>query len=145
MMGTVGQAPLRDSPITSWYGAVGVNADIPIFTGFRIAAQRRDTRLQAESGQQRLTSLRNSISRDVRSSWLSANTAYHRISVTATLVQQTKLGLDLAQTRYKLGLGTIVEVSQAQLAETEAEISNAKARYDYLVAQAIIRFETGAI
>ena len=66
-----------------------------------------------------------------------------RLSVTAGLVEQTKLGLDLAQTRYQLGLGSIVEVSQAQLQETGAEITNAKARYDYLVAQAIIRFETG--
>ena len=62
--------------------------------------------------------LRNAISRDVRTSWLAANTAYRRLSVTAVLLQQTKLGLDLAQTRYKLGLGSIVEVSQAQLAET---------------------------
>jgi outer membrane protein len=44
-----------------------------------------------------------------------------------------------------LGLGSIVEVSQAQLAETEAEIASAKARYDYLLAQAVIRFETGSI
>jgi outer membrane protein TolC len=36
-----------------------------------------------------------------------------------------------------------VEVSQAQLAETEAEIAGARARYDYLLAQAVIRFETG--
>jgi len=65
--------------------------------------------------------------------------------VTTALVEQTKLGLDLAQTRYQLGLGTIVEISQAQLAETEAEIAGARAHYDYLLAQAVIRFETGSI
>ena len=62
-----------------------------------------------------------------------------------TLAEQTKLGLDLAQTRYKLKLGSDAEVSQPQLAEIEAEIANANARYDYLPAQAVIRFETGSI
>ena len=142
-LGAVGQAPVRDDHISSWYGAAGVNVEIPLFTGFRISAQTHEAQLQTEAGNERLTGLRNAISRDVRAGWLAANTAFRRLSVTAGLVEQTKLGLDLAQTRYQLGLGSIVEVSQAQLQETGAEITNAKARYDYLVAQAIIRFETG--
>lgn len=144
-MGAVGQAPVRDDHITPWYGAVGVNVEIPIFTGFRISAQTHEAQLQTEAERERLTGLRNAISRDVRASWLAANTAFRRLSVTAVLLQQTKLGLDLAQTRYKLGLGSIVEVSQAQLAETEAEIASARARYDYQLAQAVIRFETGSM
>jgi outer membrane protein len=144
-LGAVGQAPIRDDHITAWYGAVGVNVEIPLFTGFRISAQTHEAQLQAEAENARLTGLRNVISRDVRTSWLAANTAFRRLSVTAALLEQTKLGLDLAQTRYKLGLGSIVEVSQAQLAETEAEIASARARYDYLLAQAVIRFETGSI
>jgi len=142
-LGAVGQAPVRDVHITSWYGAVGVNVEIPLFTGFRISAQTHEAQFQTEAEAARLTGLRNAISRDVRTSWLAANTAFRRLNVTAVLLQQTKLGLDLAQTRYSLGLGSIVEVSQAQLAETEAEIASARARYDYLLAQAIIRFEIG--
>jgi hypothetical protein len=42
-------------------------------------------------------------------------------------------------------MGNIVEVSQAQLAETEAEIGSAKARYQYLLSQAVMRFETGSM
>jgi outer membrane protein len=144
-IGTVGQAPIRDEHISAWYGAVGVNVEIPLFTGFRISAQTHEAQLQADAENERLTGLRNAISRDVRTSWLAANTAFRRLSVTAALLEQTKLGLDLAQTRYKLGLGSIVEVSQAQLQETEAEIASARARYDYLLAQAVIRFETGSI
>jgi len=143
-LGAVGQAPVRDVHITSWYGAVGVNVEIPLFTGFRISAQSHEAQLRSEAENDRLTGLKNSISRDVRTSWLAANTNFRRLNVTAALLQQTKLGLDLAQTRYKLGLGSIVEVSQAQLAETEAQIASARARYDYLLAQAVIRYETGS-
>jgi len=51
--------------------------------------------------------------------------------------------LDLAQTRYKLGLSGIVELSQAQLAQTQAEIAHANARYAYQAALAALTFQTG--
>ncbi len=143
-LGAVGQSPVRDSPVSSWYGAVGVNVEVPVFTGFRISAQMHEAKLQTEAENERLVALHNAISRDVRTSWLATNTAFRRLSVTAALLQQSKLGLDLAQSRYQLGLGSIVEVSQAQLAETEAQIANARARYDYRLTQEMIRFETGS-
>jgi len=55
------------------------------------------------------------------------------------------LALDLAQARYKLGLGSIVELSQAQLQETQAEISYAQAGYDYRLSLAVLRYETTGI
>jgi outer membrane protein len=143
-LGVVGQAPVRDPHITSWYGAVGVNVEIPIFTGFRINAQSHEARLAAEAEDAHLTALRNSITRDVNTSWLAENTAYRRLSVTSALLEQAHLALDLSQTRYKLGLASIVEVSQAQLQATSAEIENARARYDCLLAEAVVRFETNA-
>jgi len=143
-LGAVGQAPVRDPHITSWYGAVGVNVEIPIFTGFRINAQSHEARLAAEAEDAHLTALRNSITRDVNTSWLAENTAYRRLSVTSALLEQAHLALDLSQTRYKLGLASIVEVSQAQLQATSAEIENARARYDCLLAEAVVRFETNA-
>ena len=45
------------------------------------------------------------------------------------LLAQANQALDLAQTRYKLGLSSIVELSQAQLQQTQAEIGNAQAGY----------------
>ena len=47
------------------------------------------------------------------------------------LLQQANLALELAQTRYKLGLSSIVELSQAELQQTEAQIGSSQANYDY--------------
>jgi outer membrane protein len=52
--------------------------------------------------------------------------------------------MQLAQTRYKLGLSSIVELSQAQLQQTEAEITNTNASYQYRLALATLAYETGA-
>jgi outer membrane protein len=86
--------------------------------------------------------LRNRIARDVRTAWLSTNTAYNRLAVAQQLLDQANKALDLSQTRYHLGLGSIVELSQAQLQQTQAEISDAQAGYDYRLALAVLRYQT---
>jgi len=49
-----------------------------------------------------------------------------------------------AQARYELGLSSIVELKQAQLAETQAKLDAASARFDYQVQNAALAFATGA-
>jgi outer membrane protein len=142
--GAVGSTPVRNPVLSNWYGAVGVNMNIPIFNGFLYSSRSREARLRAEAANQRLADLRNRIARDVRTTWLNATTAYNRLGVTRQLLDQSNLALDLAQTRYKLGLGSIVELSQAQLEQTQAQIGNAQAEYDYRLALATLRYETAA-
>ena len=144
-VGAVGDTPVRNPVLSNWYGAVGVNVEIPLFNGFLYTARSREASLRAQASQGRLLDLRNRISRDVRTGWLNANTAYARLSVAQQLLDQSSLALDLAQTRYRLGLSSIVELSQAQLQETQAQISNAQAAYDYRLALAILRYQTTGI
>jgi outer membrane protein len=144
-VGVVGDTPVRNPVLSNWYGAVGVNVEIPLFNGFLYTARSREASLRAQAAQERLLDLRNRISRDVRTSWLNANTAYERVSVTQQLLDQASLALDLAQTRYRLGLSSIVELSQAQLQQTQAQISNAQAGYDFRLALAILRYQTAGI
>jgi len=140
-----GDSPVRDDRVYGPYGAVGVNIQIPIFNGFLLSARSRETDLQAHATRQRLLDLRNCISRDVRTSWLAASTAFDRVTVSEQLLAQANLALDLAQTRYKLGLSSIVELSQAQLQQTQAEIGNAEAGYQYRLALAVLRYQTSGI
>ncbi|MGO9405216.1 MAG: TolC family protein [Terriglobales bacterium] len=141
-LGAVGDTPVRNPVISSWYGAVGVNVDIPVFNGFLYSARSHEAAFRAQAEQERLRDLRDRISRDVRTSWLNATTAYDRLAVTQQLLEQANLALDLAQARYKLGLGSIVELSQAQLQQTQAQITNAQAGYDYRLALAVLQYQT---
>jgi outer membrane protein len=144
-LGVVGDTPVRNPIVSSWYGAVGVNVDIPVFNGFLYTARAREASLRAQAVQEQLRDVRDRISRDVRTSWLNAKTAYDRLAVTQQLVDQANLALSLAQSRYHLGLGSIVELSQAQLQQTQAEISNVAAGYDYRLALAILQYQTTGI
>lgn len=143
-LGVTGGTPVRSDSITSnWYGAAGVNVEVPIFNGGLYSARAKEADYRASAAQEQVRALRNTIARDVRVSWLSAQSAYQKIGVTAKLLAQANEALDLAQTRYKLGLSSIVELSQAQLAQTSAEIGNTNARYDYQRTLAAIRYQTG--
>jgi outer membrane protein len=140
-----GDSPVRDDRVYGPYGAVGVNVQIPIFNGFLFSAKSRETDLRAQAVHQRLTDLRNRISRDVRTSWLAASTAFDRVNVSDQLLAQANQALDLAQTRYRLGLSSIVELSQAQLQQTQAEIGNAQAGYEYRMALSALRYQTSGL
>ncbi len=140
-----GDSPVRDDRIYGPYAAAGVNVEIPVFNGFLYSAKSREADLRAQAVRQRLIDLRNRISRDVRTSWLAASTAFDRVNVSEQLLAQANLALDLAQTRYKLGLSSIVELSQAQLQQTQAEIGNAQAGYEYRRSLAVLRYQTSGL
>lgn len=142
--GSAGDIPVRADQFTSsWYGAIGVNMNIPVFNGFLYQARAKEADYQSEAAKERVRALRNQISRDVKTAVLNAQAGFQRIGVTQQMFQQANLALDLAQTRYKIGLGTIVELSQAQLQQTEAEISKANALYMYESEMAVLRYQTG--
>jgi len=148
-LGVVGRTPASNSvngisPFTSWYGAIGVNVNIPIFNGFLYPARSKEAAFRAEADSEQLRDLKDRVANDVRTSWLNAITAYNRIGVTQQFVDQANLAVSLSETRYNLGLSSIVELSQAQLQQTEAQIQYAAAKYQYQIAQAVLRFQIAA-
>jgi len=129
--------------ISSWYGAIGVNMSIPIFNGFLFSAEASEAKYRAQAAAENTRDLRDHIARDVRTAWLATGTAFQRVGVTAELAKEADLSLTLAQSRYQLGLGSIVELSQAQLQQTDAAISYVNAQYQYRLTLSTLNFEIG--
>jgi outer membrane protein len=131
--------------VPNWYAAAGVNLTLPLFTGFRIGAQAQEARLRQKAADKQAQDLSDSIARDVRVAVLNAQTAFRRIAVADQFRRQTAQALALAQTRYKLGLSSIVELSQAQLQSTQAAVAAVNARYDYLLALRYLDYARGQL
>jgi outer membrane protein len=131
--------------VPNWYAAAGVNLTLPLFTGFRIDAQAQEARLRRKAAEKQAQELSDAIARDVRVAVLNAQTAFRRIAVADQFRKQTAQALALAQTRYKLGLSSIVELSQAQLQSTQAAVGAVNARYDYLLALRTLDYARGQL
>jgi outer membrane protein len=116
---------------------------IPIFNGFLFSAEAAEAKYRAQAAAENTRDLRDRIARDVRTAWLAAGTAFQRVAVTAQLAKEADLSLRLAQSRYQLGLGSIVELSQAQLQQTDAAISNVNAQFQYQLTLSTLNFEIG--
>ena len=145
VVGTAGFVPAGYASIPGRYGAIGLNVAIPVFNGGLFKARQAEAELKAKAAAQNVSDLENRVTRDVRLAYLNATTAYDRLALTQQLLQQAQLSLDLAQNRYDLGLGSIVELSQAQLNVTSAQIADATARYDYQTQRIIVDYQIGAL
>jgi outer membrane protein len=144
-----GYTPYINTPVTApippEYEGVGANVSIPIFNGHLFSARREAAYQRALEADQRLRDQQERISRDVRVAWASATDAYQRIDVTAQFLRQASLAMQLAQGRYDLSLASIVELTQAQLNVTTAEIENLNAKYDYQTQYASLQFTLGLL
>jgi outer membrane protein len=131
--------------VPHWYAAGGVNLSMPLFTGFRIDAEAQEARLRQKAAEKQAQDASDAIARDVRIAMLNAQAAFRRIAVADQFRQQTAEALTLAQSRYKLGLSSIVELSQAQLQSTQAAVAAVNARYDYLLSLRSLDYARGQL
>jgi outer membrane protein len=140
-----GVAPIRDDRLPESYSAAGINVNIPVLNGGLFKARREEAESRAAAAAKDVQDLSVQIARDVRVAWLDANDAFRRLDVTARMVAQANEALRLAQARYDNALGSIVELNQAQLNQTSAEIAAASAKYDYLGARAALSYSMGIL
>jgi outer membrane protein len=149
LVGVAGAIPEIDQNLSSKvpnnYEGAAVNVEVPIFNGRLFTARREAARYRAQAADQRVRDLQAQIARDVRVAWSSSRTAFQNLDVTAQLLREATLTLELAQGRYNLGLSSIVELSQAQLNLTQAEIENLSARYDYQRIYAMLQYTMGLL
>ena len=144
-LATAGGLPAYEDPLRGRYAAAGMNINVPVFNGHLFSARRSEADLRVQAAAQNLRDLENRVARDIQVAWLNAGTAFERLGLTAELLAQASLAMDLAQSRYDLGLSSIVELSQAQLNKTSAEIAAASAKYDYELLRAVLDYQGGVL
>jgi outer membrane protein len=142
-VGAVGNSPLHNDRLPENYAAGGLLVSLPLFSGGLYVARQHEAELKAQALDQSLRAAEDNIVRDVRIAWLDLNNAQERLRTTAQLLLHAGEAYHLAQARYQVGSSSIVELSQAQLALTSAQIDNASARYDVFIRQARLNYQTG--
>jgi outer membrane protein len=144
-VGTAGIIPTGASQLPWDYAAAGVNVNIPIFTGGLYTARRREAQYEAKAADETLRDEEDNIVRDVQISKLNLEYSYQRLALTQQLLQNATQASTLAQARLSSGLGSIIELSQAELNHTSAQIAVADARYDYQIRYSALDFQLGRL
>ena len=145
ILAAAGQVPFHDHTLHDDYAAAGFNLNIPVFNGGLFAARREEAELEASARTRDVQEIQLQVTEQVRDAWYQADEAYRSLDVAARLVTQSKEALRLAQDRYEAALGSIVELNEAQLNETSAEITNADSTYTYLLRRAELDFAAGLL
>lgn len=143
-LGSAGVIPAHSAGIPrDNYVAGGINLSLPIFTGKMNESRRAEAEFRAQAAQRTLKDTENRVARNVAVALLNIGTASERVKLTAALTDRARQALELAQARYDLGLSSIVELNQAQLAQVNAEIQRATSEYDLDLQHAILDYHVG--
>ena len=144
-IGLVGDAPIHDSHLPDDYAVGGIQLSLPLFAGGLYTARQHEAELKAQAESELLRTAEDNVVRDVHIAWLDVNNALEQLRTTEELVRNAAEAYDLADARYQIGSSSIVELSQAQLSLTSAQIAQANARYNVLMQQANLDYQTGAL
>ena len=124
---------------------VGLRVTIPIFSGFGRDAridQKRAALRQAET-QTRMATHRAEV--QLRNLVDLAHEAHARTAGQRLAVGQARRGYDIASAQYREGLGSRLELTDAEVALRQSEFNYAQAVYDYLAARARLDEAAGRV
>jgi outer membrane protein len=138
-----GDAPSHDVRLPDTYSAGGIQISVPLFAGGFYQARQHEAELRARAAAESLRTVEDNVSRDVRIAWLSLNNARERLRTTRQLRRYAGTAYELADARYRAGSSSIVELSQAQLELTAAQIDETTARYEVLIREADLNYQIG--
>lgn len=116
--------------------SVGLNFVIPIFDGFRTTYRVEETLHNYYNIRAQEEDRRQLIALEVEQSYLRVVELQERINATDSAARAAKENLDLAQGRYQVGVGSIIEITDAETLYTEAQTTYIRTIYDYKIADA---------
>jgi len=117
-------------PLQSKWNA-GFSLALPIFQGFAVSAQVEQAEATVDEARAGIDVLTNAVMLQVEQSYLSLREAEERIGASRKLVVQAKENLRLAEGRYNSGVGSPIEITDAQVTLSNAEITDIQALADY--------------
>ena len=114
----------------------GVVITLPIFSGFLTHHQVQESIAATDAAKANFDSLKQSVTLEVQQAFLNLRSAEERIPTAELGARQAAENLEIAAGRYSAGVGNPIEVTDAQIADTNAKTAYIQALYDYNVALA---------
>jgi outer membrane protein TolC len=111
---------------------------IPIFDGFRTTNRVEETLRTYYVITAQEEAARQQVALDVEQAYPTLVNLQERIKANEAAAAAAKENLDLADGRYQVGVGSIIEVTDAQTLYTESQTTYVRSLYEYKIADALL-------
>lgn len=118
-------------PVSSY---LGLQVSVPIFTGFRTNARIQQAQITRRQSETQLTNLKEVVRAQVKIGLANVQEASLRIQTQQQTIGVAELGYRITRDRWKQGIASRLDLSDAELSLTQAKSNYLQAVYDYLTA-----------
>jgi outer membrane protein len=125
--------PFANQPST-WY--VGAAMTFPLFEGLSTTYAVAQNKAQLRATLENYEVLRQNVTKEVDQAYLDVKSGWELIRASKKALEAARENLRLAWGRYQAGVGTIIEVTDAQVQFSQADLKFVQALYDYRVFEA---------
>jgi len=122
---------------------IGVSLSYTVFDGFLKKSNYSRAKVAAKTSGEALTQEENNVALTVRQAYLGWQLAQGKIALADETEKSAQEDFNLAQEKYNLGAGTILELLDAQVSLTQAQTDKVNALYDYYLAVASLENAMG--
>jgi outer membrane protein len=130
---------LSDNKIYSW----GLNFSLPLFNGFQTSTNVQERELALRNAEAQVDQARRQVQVDVKKAMLNYQAALKNIDVTQKNMMSASENRRIAQEKYNLGSGTMLDLLTATASYSQAESDRVNAIYDFLLAKQQMKYVIG--
>ena len=114
-----------------------------LFDGFLRERTDAQSSVDLDNARAQTADTRRQLGADLTQQLAAMSTAFAKIDITGANVVAAAEARRVTQERYRLGAGTLLDLLTAQANQTQAEVNQVQARYDYLIARAQVEALAG--
>jgi outer membrane protein len=122
---------------------IGLQIQIPIFNGFGTQARVDQAQASFQQAIERLNFTKQALENELKNTIYRIEQSGRRIESQKRAVELAELGYKIARKRFESGVGTQLEVSNAEVNLAQARLNYSQAIYDYLIAMSELEKLTG--
>jgi len=114
----------------------GINISIPIFDSWRTPSKVKQARIELSQSKLSESDLEDNLKLEIEQSWWNYKRARESLTAQGHAVEMARRGLDIARVRYENGVGTQLELFEAEVSLSAAENNRIMAFYDLVTGYA---------
>jgi len=124
---------------------MGLSLNIPIFNGFSVDNSVQAAEVAAMNKKVDMDDLKRTVKQNLQTTYLSVLAAEKSLEVNKRDVLSTGESLRIAQEKYSLGSGTLLDVLIANSNDTTAKTNYINSEFQYIVLNAQLKFYLGEL